>query len=120
MQCWNDFAFIEAQQETVFKSYYEHPALQLPDSLVNTSANYLRYEHYHSDKEQVTNLIQFVLSLIATNYLFNWYYRVKPEKVRCQEHIPIILQSEDVEDHLLEKVKSSQETPKNEQVCIDS
>lgn len=81
-QCWNDFAFIEAQQETVFKSYYEHPALQLPDSLVNTSANYLR---------------------------------VKPEKVRCQEHIPIILQSEDVEDHLLEKVKSSQETPKNEQ-----
>jgi len=41
--------------------------------------------------------------------------RVKPEKVRCQEHIPIILQSEDVEDHLLEKVKSSQETPKNEQ-----
>ena len=51
LQCWNDFAFIEAQQETVFKSYYEHPALQLPDSLVNTSANYLRYEHYHSDKE---------------------------------------------------------------------
>ena len=63
--------------------------------------------------------VRFVLSLIATNYLFNWYYRVKPEKVRCQEHIPIILQSEDVEDHLLEKVKSSQETPKNEQVCID-
>ena len=53
-------------------------------------------------------------------YLLNWYYRVNPEKVRCQEHIPIILQSEDVEDHLLEKVKSSQETPKNEQVSIDS
>merc|ERR1712241_665071 len=32
-QCWNDFAFIEAQQEALFKSYYDHPGLQLPDSL---------------------------------------------------------------------------------------
>ena len=61
-----------------------------------------------------------VLSLIATNYLFNWFYRVREEKIRCQEHMPIILQSENIEDHLLEKAKTSQETTKNEQVSIDS
>ena len=34
--------------------------------------------------------------------------------------MPIILQSENIEDHLLEKAKTSQETTKNEQVSIDS
>jgi len=79
-QCWNDFAFIEAQQETVFRSYYEHPALQLPDSLVNTSANYLR---------------------------------VVEQKIKCEEHNPIILQSENIDDHLLEKINSNEGPTKN-------
>jgi len=41
-QCWNDFAFIEAQQEALFKTYYVAPWLQIPNALVNTSANYLK------------------------------------------------------------------------------
>ena len=41
-QCWNDFAFIEAQQNTLFENYYAKPWLQLPDNPANTSVNYLR------------------------------------------------------------------------------
>jgi len=82
-QCWNDFAFIEAQQETVFESYYKHPALQLPDSLVNTSANYLR---------------------------------VMEQTIKCEEHTPIILNTEHIDDQLLEKVNDIQETKENEKL----
>lgn len=71
-QCWNDFAFIEAQQEPVFESYYKHPSLQLPDSLVNTSANYLR---------------------------------VMEQKFKCEDHNPIVLVSENIDDHLVDYTK---------------
>ena len=41
-QCWNDFAFIEAQQNTLFETYYHDPSLKLQDNPGNTSVNYLR------------------------------------------------------------------------------
>ena len=42
LQCWNDFAFIDSQQQEQFPIYFKHPEVQLADSPVNVSANYLR------------------------------------------------------------------------------